>query len=291
MGVVTKAAVCAIVVLASAPAQDLQHVRIDRVAAGLTYAEGPAWSRDGFLVYSDVPRNQIWRWRPGEKPEVMRADSGGAMGNAYDAQGRLYTCETHARRVVRTDKNGRVEVIADKWEGKRLNSPNDVVVRRDGHVWFTDPAFGPAKERRELDFYGVFHVPPHGSMEVIAKPSGRPNGIALSPDGKTLYVANSDERNVRAFDIARNGVASNERVLISGIEGVPDGVKVDAAGNLYVAAKKLYVYRPDGTPVGPVEFDETPSNCAFGGPDGDVLFVTARTTVYMVRFGDQGDNR
>jgi gluconolactonase len=277
-----------IALVASGVAQDLDHIDIDRVGTGFAYAEGPAWSRDGYLVVSDIPNNEMWRWQPGGKRELLRANSNGANGNAFDAQGRLYTCEGHARRVVRTERNGRVEVLADKWQGRRLNAPNDIVVRRDGHAWFTDPAFGPANDRRELDFYGVYHIAPRGALEVVAKPAGRPNGIALAPDGRTLYVTNSDEHNVRAYDVARNGMASNERMVVSGIEGVPDGMKVDEKGNLYVAAKKLYVYTSGGQPLGAVEFEETPSNCAFGGPDMDLLFVTARTALYLVRLGVKG---
>jgi gluconolactonase len=206
MGEVSAAPVIVVIaIVVSGAAQDLSDYRIERMAAGLTYAEGPAWSRDGYLVFSDIPNNEIWRWVPGQKREVMRANSNGPIGNAFDAQGRLYTCESHTRRVVRMDRNGRLEVLADKFEGKRLNSPNDIVVRRDGHAWFTDPAFGPANDHRELDFYGVYHIAPRGALEVIAKPAGRPNGIALSSDGRTLYVTNSDEHNVRAYDIARNG--------------------------------------------------------------------------------------
>ena len=272
----------------SVAAQDFEHVRVDRVGTGFTFVEGPAWSRDGYLVFSDIPSNQIFRWVSGQAPEILRGDSNGANGNAFDAQGRLYTCEGHARRVVRRDKSGRVEVLADKWEGKRLNEPNDIVVRHDGHVWFTDPAFGPANDRRELDFHGVYHISPRGALDVIAKPAGRPNGIALSPDGRTLYVTNSDEHNVRAYDIARNGAASGERLLIGGIPGVPDGLKTDEHGNLYVAAKELYGYSPEGRPIGAVKLGEPPSNCAFGGPDNNVLFVTARKTVYLVDLGVKG---
>jgi gluconolactonase len=289
MGEVTAAAVGLMIALAACcAAQDLENYRIERVATGFTYVDGPAWSRDGYLVFSDIPNNQILLWHSGDKPGLLRSDSNGTNGNAFDSQGRLYTCEEHARRVVRTGKNGRIEVLADKWQGKRLNAPNDIVVRRDGHVWFTDPAFGPANDHRELDFYGVYHISPKGALEVIAKPNGRPNGIALAQDGRTLYVTNSDEHNVRAYDVARNGETSNERLVVSGIEGVPNGMKLDEKGNLYVTAKKLYVYQPDGHPLGAVQFDETPSNCAFGGPDMDVLFVTAHTTVYLVRFGVNG---
>jgi len=277
-----------IVLAGCCAAQDLEDYRIEMVATGFTYVDGPAWSRDGYLVFSDIPNNRILRWRSGEKPAILRGEANGANGNAFDAQGRLYTSETHSRRVVRTEKNGRIEVLADKWEGKRLNGPNDIVVRHDGHVWFTDPAFGPANDRRELDFYGVYHISPKGALEAVAKFSTRPDSIALGPDGRTLYVTNADEHNVRAWDVARNGTASNERIVVSGIEGVPNGIKVDTDGNLYIAARKLYVYGADGKLRGGVQLDETPSNCAFGGPDMDLLFVTAHTTVYMIRLGVKG---
>ena len=179
---------------------------------------------------------------PGEKPVVFRENSNGANGNAFDAQGRLYTCESRTRRVVRMDKKGEIEVLADKWEGKRLNAPNDIVVRKDGHVYFTDPAFGKQADARELDFYGVYHITPKEEMRLVAKPAGRPNGIALSHNGRVLYVANSDEHLVRAYDLDRNGELSNERVVISGMDGVPDGIRVDEEGNIYVAATGVMIF-------------------------------------------------
>jgi sugar lactone lactonase YvrE len=137
---------------------------------------------------------------------VYREDSHGANGNTMDAQGRLYSCEYKARRVTRTDRQGKIEVLVDKFEGKRFNAPNDIVVRRDGHVYFTDPLFTPL-DQRDLDFYGVYHVTPSGGIEAIARLQTRPNGIALSPDGRILYVANTDEMNVRAYDIDASGRA------------------------------------------------------------------------------------
>ncbi|HOK46293.1 MAG TPA: SMP-30/gluconolactonase/LRE family protein, partial [Bryobacteraceae bacterium] len=225
-------------------AQDFSDLNVEKVAAGYKFTEGPIWSRAGYLLFSDIPQNKILRLTPGKPVETFREQSNGANGNAFDTQGRLYTCEGGARRVTRTDRNGKIEVLADRFEGKRLNAPNDIVVRRDGHVYFTDPAFGASEDTRELDFYGVFHITPRGQLELIAKPKGRPNGVALSPDGRILYVANTDERNVRAYDLDRSGKASNERVLISNIEGGPDGMKVDEKGNLYIAAKALVIYSP-----------------------------------------------
>lgn len=268
--------------------QNFSDYRVLRVAAGYTFTEGPAWSREGYLVFSDVPNDKIWRFTPGEKPVVFRVASSGANGNAFDAKGRLYTCESRTRRVIRTDARGTLEVLAERWEGKRLNAPNDIVVRKDGHVYFTDPAFGAQAQTRELDFYGVYHIGLKGELDLVAKPEGRPNGIGLSPDGRILYVANSDERNVRAYDLDRQGRASNERVLIAGIDGPPDGIAVDEKGNLYVAANHLFVYSPQGKLLHRIELAERPSNCAFGDLDLGTLFITARTSVYAVRLGVKG---
>jgi gluconolactonase len=268
--------------------QDFSKLEIVKVAAGFRFTEGPVWSREGFLLFSDVPNDKIMRFVPGKGTEVFREKSDGANGNTFDTQGRLYSCESRSRRVTRTDKKGKIEVLADKWEGKRLNAPNDIVVRKDGHVYFTDPAFGGWADQRELDFYGVYHITPRGQMEVIAKPKGRPNGLALSPNGRILYVDNSDERNVRAYDLDRNGKASNERIVVSGIEGVPDGMKVDEKGNLYVTAKGVAVYSPEGKLLTTIEVAETPANCAFGDPDFQSLYIAARTSVYRVRLNVKG---
>lgn len=269
-------------------AQDFSDVQIERFAWGFTYTEGPVWLRDGSLVFSDVPANLVYRIKPGEKPVTLRDNSRGAMGNAVDAQGRLYTCETHARRVVRLDKKGNLDVLAERFEGKRLNAPNDLVVRKDGQVYFTDPAFGNQQDTRELDFYGVYRIGPSGELSAVAKPRGRPNGIALSPDGKTLYVSNSDERNVRAYTLDHKGAATNERVFVAGIEGVPDGVRTDEYGDLYVMAKAVLVFSPQGLPLATIPLDETPSNCAFGDDDLRTLYVTARTAVYRMRMPFKG---
>lgn len=268
--------------------QDFANLRIERVAAGYRFTEGPVWARDGYLLFSDVPQDLILRWTPGKGVSRLRESSNGANGNTFDAQGRLYTCESRTRRVVRTGRKGEMEVLAERFEGRRLNAPNDIVVRRDGHIYFTDPAFGAQQEGRELDFFGVYHITPRGEMEAVARWQTRPNGIALSPDGKLLYVANSDERQVRVFDLDRQGRASGERVLIAGIEGVPDGLKVDERGNLYIAARGIAVYSAQGKLLHTIEMPETPSNCAFGDPDFGALYVTARTSVYRIRLDVRG---
>ncbi len=274
--------------LTSAQDLKLEDLKIERVVAGLLFADGPAWSHENHLIFSDVPRNKLMKLTPGEPVAVLREDTHGANGNAFDAQGRLYTCEGRGRRVVRTDKHGKIEVVAERWDGKRLNAPNDIAIRKDGEIYFSDPAFGYQQDSRELNFFGVFHISRKGELEVIAKPKGRPNGVTLSSSGKTLYVSNSDERNVRAYDLDKNGSASNERVLIAGIDGIPDGLRLDEKGNLYVAADGLAIYSPEGRPVLTMPLAEKPSSCAFGDADLQTLYITARRSVYRVRMNVKG---
>jgi len=266
-------------------AQEPARYVTEKIAVGYRFTEGPAWSKDGFLIFSDTPNDQLLKWVPGREAEIFREHANGPGGNAFDAEGRLYTCETRARRVTRTDKKGAVEVIAERWEGKRLNAPAGIAVSKTGHVYFTDPAFGYQLEHRELDFYGVYHIPPKGPTELIARPAGRPHGIALAPNGRTLYVGNADEHNIRAYDLDRNGAASNERVLISGIPGAPGGISTDEKGNLYVAAKGLTIYTSQGHLAQTIEMQEAASSCAV--VEGPMIFVTSRGTVYRMRLADQ----
>jgi gluconolactonase len=190
--------------------------------------------------------------------------------------------------VTRTDKKGKLEVLAAKYEGKRLNSPNDVTVRHDGHVYFTDPAFGSANDARELDFYGIFHITPKGDLSLVSKWPTRPNGIAISPDGGTLYVADSDLHLIRAFDLDQHGAASGERILISNIKGVPGGLRLDEHGNIYVAAAQVSVFDKAGKHIGEIPTSEIPSNLAFGDDDFSSLYITAHSSVYRLRLDVKG---
>lgn len=275
------------VLAAACWAQDLSKVAIEKVAGGFTFTEGPIWSRDNYLLFSDPPESKIYRLGTNGKT-IFREASNGANGNTFDAQGRLYSCESKTRRVTRTDKKGKIEVLADSFEGKKLNAPNDIVVRNDGHVYFTDPAFGSQADGRELDFYGIYHLPPRGPLQLVAKTPGRPNGIALSPNGKILYVADSDERSIRAFDVAGNGKASNERVLVTKIDGPPDGIRTDEKGNLWVTCNNIAVYAADGKFIGKIDMPETPRNLTFGDGDFSSLYVTALTSVYRVKLDVKG---
>jgi gluconolactonase len=281
--------VLAVACVCGLAAEDYASLKVEQLATGFPGAEGPVWSRDGYLLFSDFSTSLLHRYDPGKNVTVFRKDTNGGNGNTFDRQGRLYTCEYRSRRVIRISKDGKIEVIADKWNGKRLNAPNDIVVRRDGHIYFTDPLFTPlAPAERELDFYGVYHISPDGKMELIAQPKGRPNGIAMSPDGNILYVANSDERNVRAYDVAKDGKASNERVLVPNLPGGPDGMRTDIKGNLFVTARGIAVYSAKGEPLGEIAVPENPRNCAFGDSDFRTLYITGQKSLFRVRLETPG---
>src|SRR5580698_6454831 len=227
-------------------AQDFSNLQVETVAKDLHYAQGPVWSFEGFLLFSDTVTDRLNKFVPGKGVSDFGSRAGGVNGNAYDEQGRLYTCEFRERRVTRTAKNGKADVLASRFEGKRLNAPNDIVVRRDGNVYFTDPAFGNQQDTRELDFYGVYRIKTNGELEAVARWKTRPNGITVSPNGRLLYVADSDARLIRMYDLAGNGAASNERVFVDKIDGVPGGVRTDQKGNVFVAAKSVLIYSPKG---------------------------------------------
>src|SRR5579863_856644 len=267
-----------------AAAQSFSDLTVETLVRDARYAEGPVWSLEGFLLFSDTVTDQIKKWTPGKGVSDYASRPGGAGGNAYDEEGRLYTCEFHDRLVTRTSKDGRTRsVIAARFEGKRLNAPSDIVVRRDGNAYFTDPAFGNQQDTRELDFFGVYRIKTNGELEAIARWKTRPNGITLSPNGRLLYVADSDARLIRVYDLAGNGSASNERVFVDKIAGVPGGLRTDDKGNVYVAAKAVLIYSPKGDKLKEINLGETPSNLAFGDKDFSSLYITARSALYRVR--------
>lgn len=266
----------------------INEVVIEKVTTGFRFLNGPIWSPDDVLLFSDTPTDRLFRYTPGKGTAEVEVRAGGIGATTFDTKGNMYIAEPRARRVARFDKKGKQEVIAERFEGKRLNAPNDLVVRRDGNVYFTDPAFGEQQDSAELGFYGVFRITPKGELSAIARWKTRPNGIALSQDGRTLYVADSDAQTVHAMDLDKDGVASNDRVVVSKIEGAPGGVRADVQGNIYVAARDVFVYSSKGELIRPIRLPETPSNLAFGDPDLQSLYVTARTSVYRVKVGVKG---
>lgn len=275
--------------LALLSAQDFSNVKLELTAKGYQYTQGPAWSAAGnYLIFSDIPGDRLLKWIPGHDAEVYRTDAHGPSGNAFDSHGRLYTCETRARRVTRTEKNGQIETVAAEWESKKLNAPSGIAIGKSDHVYFTDPAFGEQQDHRELDFYGVYHIPPKGPMKLAAKWTTRPNGVALSPNGRTLYVSAPDEHSIRAYDLDKEGDASNERIFAAKIEGVPGGMRTDEKGDIYVAANGILVFHPDGKLAATIPLHERPSNCAFGFPDAMTLFITAQGNLYRAKVNVKG---
>jgi gluconolactonase len=281
----------AVALLAAAPilltGQNFDQYQIERLAAGFRYTNGPVWARDGHMLFTDTPSSRVLKWVPGGRPETLLESMEGAAGLALDPQGRLYICESRGRRVVRIEK-GKAIPIAESFQGKRFNAPNDIVVRRDGQVYFTDPAFGYQQDSRELDFYGIFRVTPRGEISAVAKWSTRPNGITMNFAGRQLYVVDSDRRAIRSFELDKAGAATNERALISGIEGVPRGIAVDEKGNLYVAAKHVDVYSPEGRRIWRFNLPSPPSSCNFGDPDLQGLYVTAGDSLFRIRLNVKG---
>jgi len=269
-------------------AQNFDQIQAERAATGLHYADGMAWAREGFLVFADVGKKKIYRLDPGVAPKPTEEDNNGAQGLAYDSQGRLYICEPFMRRVVRLDRKAKLEVVADSFEGKKFNAPNDVIVRKDGQAYFTDPAFGSQIESRELDFNGVYHVNVKGEIEAVARWKTRANGIALSPDGKILYVGDSDRHAIVAFDLDGRGGAGNPHDVITRIEGVPNGMRTDINGRLYIGAKGLDVYSPDGKLISRMLPGEIVTNCAFGDNDFETLYAAGRKSIYRIRLGVKG---
>lgn len=265
---------------AQEPATEL---RLEKIAGGFRYAGGLAWSHDGHLYIADGPLGQVHQYTPGRGTALLAGALKGPAGLALDDRGRLMICESGARRLIRLKERNVPETIASVFEGRKLNSPNDVAVRKDGTIFFSDPAFGSASDTRELPFYGIFRVTSKGGVSVLARWDKRPNGLALSPDGRLLYVASSDERAIRVFDLDHQGNASGERVLITGIEGVPNGLCTDDQGRLYVAARHVLIFTPDGKPAGRIEVPEKPASLVFGDADRQTLYVAARTSVYRVR--------
>lgn len=255
------------------------------VADGLDFTEGPVWHPDGYLLFSDIPADRIYRWRDGALG-VYREPSGNSNGLTLDRDGALLACEHGNRRVSRETPHGTV-TLSDQYEGRRLNSPNDLVVRSDGAIYFTDPPYGIREEQRELPFNGVFRLA-EGALTLLATDFDRPNGIAFSPDERTLYVADTARHHVRAFDVAPDGSLGAGRIFAEMREsGRPDGMKVDRDGRLYVCAGSLQVFAADGRPLGVVDCPQPPANCAWGD-DGFALYIAARTGVYRVRFSVHG---
>ena len=277
---------------------------IQKLAEGLVFTEGPVWIRQGYLLFSDVPSNVIYKWTGDSKVEVFRKASGyngtdapagafiGSNGLTLDRQGRLTICEHGNGRVTRLEKDGKLTVLAGKYEGKRLNSPNDAVYKKDGALYFTDPPYGFVKQdedpKKELKFNGVYRLA-GGKLQLLYRELTRPNGLAFSPDEKYLYVANSDpQRKIwMRFEVTSAGGLANGKVFYDvtsqTADGLPDGMKIDQKGNLYCTGPGgVWIFSPAGKHLGTIQPPETPANLAWGDADGRTLYITARKGLYRI---------
>jgi len=282
--------------------------RIEKIADGYVFIEGPIWLREeNRLLFSDVRGNAIYQWSEadGASPFIKPVFDGdiegmrtvGSNGLTLDPQGRLIICEHSGRSITRLESDGTRTTLVDSYQGRRLNSPNDVVYSSDGWMYFTDPSYGleglEESPLRELDFNGIYRMSPDGELELLVRDQSRPNGIALSLDESTLYVANSDPHKAvwMAYDLGPDG-ASNPRVFydITNEEGEvgADGFKLDTAGNLFATgAGRVWIFSPDGTHLGSIQPDESPANVGWGD-DGRTLYMTARTGLYRIRLSTAG---
>jgi gluconolactonase len=244
------------------------------------------------LVFSDIPANELKKWSVEEDLATLRKPSNNANGNCLDREGRLITAEHGARRVSITEADGTVHTLVDRFQGKRFNSPNDVVVRSDHAVWFTDPDYGLGDDPRELEGNFVFwYDRASKEVTVVAKDFEKPNGLCFSPDHRRLYVADSgpNRRHVRRFNVRPDGTLAQAQVFCEIEKGVPDGIRCDSTGRLYsTAGDGVHIFAPDGNRVGKFIVPETPANLAFGGKDNRTLFITARTSLYAIRLGVAG---
>ncbi|CDZ32678.1 Gluconolactonase [Neorhizobium galegae bv. officinalis] len=277
---------------------------IEELYSDCRWAEGPVWFADlNCLIWSDIPNQRMMRWAPEGGVSVFRSPSNFVNGNTRDRQGRLVSCEHGGRRVTRTEIDGSITILADRYQGKRLNSPNDVVVRSDGSVWFTDPTYGIKSDYEgyraapEQDTRNVYRLDPEsGDLEAAVTDFGQPNGLAFSPDETKLYVADSASshdikapRHIRVFDVIDGRRLSNDRIFCSLDNGLPDGFRVDVKGNVWTSAGDgVHCFSPDGVLLGKILVPQTVANLTFGGPRRNRLFITATKSLYSVFVATNG---
>ena len=266
----------------------LETTVAERPATGFGFTEGPSWHPDGFYYFVDIRKSLLYRLHPGGTPEVARSMTGEGNGTTFDLQGRLVMCEGGNRRVTRMTADGSVAVLMDRFLGKRINRPNDVVCRSDGSIYFTDPGLRIPLAEKELPTAAVFRVTPDGTKTLVAE-FEYPNGLAFSPDERVLYVANTRfAKYIHAIDLDAAGDMIGRRIFAdmssTETDGVPDGMKVDQAGRVFCTGPGgTWVFAPDGARLGIIRTPEIPANLVFGGPDLKTIFFTARTSVYTLR--------
>ncbi len=276
--------------------------KVEKLAGDFSFIEGPVWIKSaGHLVFSDIPKNELKQWSPTAGITTYRTPSFNANGNTLDLTGRLLSCEHSGRRVAAQEKDGTLRTVVDSFEGKKLNSPNDIVVKSDGTLYFTDPEYGlktdPAtKQKIGKEQAGQFvyrHDPKTGRTTALVRDFVQPNGLAFSPDEKFLYVADSGApKHIRRFAVAADGSLSGGEVFCILDNGVPDGIRVDTAGRVWSSAGDgVHIFSPLGKLIGKILVPEGPANLCFGGADGKTLFLTARKSLYAIKVSVTGAAR
>ena len=267
--------------------------KLEKVATDFGFTEGPMWDPAGFLYVSDETINKIFRVYPnGKKEEVIAL--GDPDGNTFDRHHRLIDCASVLRAIIEIAPDGKYKVLADRYEGKKFNSPNDVIVGPDGALYFTDPTLDlVAGEKQEIPYQGVYRLDDSGNVRLLTQDLKQPNGLAFSPDGKKFYVDDSAQRNIRVYDVASDGSLSNGRIFGEEPggkgEGVPDGMKVDKSGNLFVTGPKgIWVWDANGNHLGTIAMPEQPANLTWGDPQYGTLYITAATSVYRLETKTRG---
>ena len=279
-----------------------ENAEVERIATGFTFTEGPIWMADGSLHYSDMPADKRRRWRPDEGITVLRDPSNKCNGMTRDNDGNLLVCEHVTSSLVRERPDGTRETLATHWGDKELNSPNDVIVARDGSIIFTDPTYGRTpgfglERAQDLDFQGVYRIPSGGGdLQLLVDDFLQPNGLCLSPDESLLYVDDTDRAHIRVFDVGPDHQLSNGRVFAENIgdgdkaKGVVDGMKVDELGNVYVTGPGgIWVLSPEGEHIGTIKVPESTANVNWGDDDWRTLYIAAFTSVYRVHMKVAGN--
>lgn len=258
---------------------------VEKLAGGFKFTEGPAADAAGNVFFTDIPNNRIHRWPADRTLSTFREDSGGANGLDFDAQGNLLACEGGNRRLVSIDPKGKVTVLAGAYDGKRLNSPNDLWIDPRGGVYFTDPRYG-RKDDLEQDGFHVYYLPPdRGKLVRVTSDLVMPNGLVGTPDGRRLYIADPGAGKTYAYAVREGGLLADKTLFAE--EG-SDGMTLDEEGNIYLTVKGVSIYDSGGKRIGSIDVPEAPSNVAFGGADRRTLFITARTSLYAVRMRVKG---
>ena len=267
--------------------------QLEQLGTGCEFTEGPVWHAEGkFLLFSDIPANKMKKWTAEEGITNFRVPSGKSNGLTYDKQGRLVTAEHANRRVSRTEADGTVVTIASHYEGKRLNSPNDVIVKSDGSIYFSDPPYGLTADygvegEQDLDFQGVYRLSPDGqTVTLLVDDFDRPNGLCFSPDESILYINDTERMHIRVFDVQSDGTIANGRIFAEeeGEDGVPDGMKIDVHGNVYLTGPGgIWIFDPSGEHLGVLQTPERAANLGWGGDDWSTLFITASTSLYSIQ--------